>query len=277
MEAIGVNTSTSAATQIQAAGSANSYGSYTELIASTAADSEWCALKLGVGSTDNTFVVALATGAAASETDIIEIMFWSNGTVAPKKEIFFPLSISSGSRVSARMKSTTASRTVEVAGLLMTESNYGTFNEASLIGEDATNSAKGTQVDPGGTANTKGSWVELTSSTPHDFDFLIIHIGGDDNNATSQADALVDIGTGAAASETVIIPNISAVQTTNEANANNFTAFVDVPSGTRIAARAQCSINTVSAREMDVSITGIRLTAPSGGGGSSETAHVFAC
>lgn len=81
-----------------------------------------------------------------------------------------------------------------------------------------------------GAANTKGSWTELIASTPFECDALIVTA----NFAVTSC--LLDIGVGAAGSETVLIPDI--LSSSLLANLQTQIRFpVRVPAGARLAAR----------------------------------------
>ncbi len=102
----------------------------------------------------------------------------------------------------------------------------------------------GTILTANGSANTKGSWVTLI--TPNfDVSLLVINIGGTVASATVTG-ALVDIGTGAVASEVVLFPNLLggwAYQITNGHNiSKEIIVPCDIPANTRIAARVQSAV-----------------------------------
>ena len=115
-------------------------------------------------------------------------------------------------------------------------------------------------MDPGATANTKGSYAEITSSTSYDTRMLLIAFGGQGNLIRTNCRWLVDIATGSAGSETVIIADL-AVGSHNIGD-NVLPAYigpipVHIPAGTRIAARCQCDITDATDRLMDIALYGI--------------------
>lgn len=88
-----------------------------------------------------------------------------------------------------------------------------------------------------GTANVKGSYTQLISSTTLASSGIIVHCRGINNSM----DFLVDIAVGAAASEQVIIANI-LVSNPAGGSAQAFFFFpIYIPSGVRLSARAQSS------------------------------------
>ncbi len=107
----------------------------------------------------------------------------------------------------------------------------------AAIGLDAT-SSRGVTVTSGA-ANTKGSYAQLSASTPMDADGFHMHL----LPAGATADYLVDIALGGAGSEVVIVPDffmygnngsLSEIRTTSQ-------VYVPIPikAGTRVAARFQ--------------------------------------
>jgi hypothetical protein len=94
---------------------------------------------------------------------------------------------------------------------------------------------------PAGTsaAHTKGAWTELIASTSALTTALLVRVTGVANTATDTA-GLIDIGVGAAGSETAVIPNV-AVGGASSANDGGvyFMVPVKVASGSRISARYQ--------------------------------------
>lgn len=117
----------------------------------------------------------------------------------------------------------------------------------------------------GGAANTKGNWAELEDSTTADVTMMRVRVGDTSTSAT-QINALVDIGTGAAASESVIIANIQAGSadslTLVTAQSCDYWFPVNIPTGTRIAARCQ---DAVGSDVVQVSIELYSGSSPGGG------------
>ena len=83
-------------------------------------------------------------------------------------------------------------------------------------------------------AHTKGSWAQLIASTPSDASILRIAVSG---VTTTGADTstLLDLATGASGSEVAFASNIAI----GGNQANNLDIPLQIPSGTRIAARIQ--------------------------------------
>lgn len=111
----------------------------------------------------------------------------------------------------------------------------------------------GIAVTASASANTKGSWVELTSATAREAVGLLVNIG---RGHTAGADFLVDIGIGAAASETVLIPNLKGDNGSNLLGPGTIYIPIGVPAGTRLSARCQCTSASGISRVQVVAVYG---------------------
>ena len=114
------------------------------------------------------------------------------------------------------------------------------------------------RVEPGGTANTKGSYVEFAASTTFPIRRIIL---GSTVLSTSITNAtwLVDVAVGASGSEQVIVPDIPFAAGANQDQADPAViAFdVNIPAGSRIALRSQCSITDVNDRRINFALHGV--------------------
>lgn len=236
-------------TVITAAGSTNTKGSWTELIASTTSDC--CFLEvyivqesLGLYSVS----VDIGVGAAASEIVIIPDLYTSpsfNNFMQCKVQL--PMHIQAGTRIAARCQSSTASKTVAVHVIL----HNGCF-PWEVVGVDALNfnaaSTTGTTLTPDTTAGVKGSYSQLIASTARDYSGVFATW---DYSAGLRQQYKIDVAIGAAASEVIIIPDrqIYTGDTTNnvgvptDAIAIPFVP-IHIPAGQRVAARASTSKTT---------------------------------
>lgn len=109
-ETIGVSTATSFGTDVTPDGTINTKGAYAELIASTSINSNYVVVFCGNsdsnGQTNQSYLVDIATGSAASEVDeLINIPFVSNAVELDSQSYSFFHSISSGTRLSSRCQS----------------------------------------------------------------------------------------------------------------------------------------------------------------------------
>jgi hypothetical protein len=175
------------------------------------------------------------------------------------QSLALPLRVRSGAYVAVRCAASTASHVLNVA---ITGSSVGMkggtgYSRAVALYSAAT--SRGTAVDPGGTANTKGSWAQLVASTTKSVDSVYVMVGQNaDTTRTATATALLDIGVGASSSEFAMIPNIFMRWTTTldgpQINIGPLPCYI--PSGSRVVARAQCTDNVAGDRTMDVGIIG---------------------
>lgn len=115
----------------------------------------------------------------------------------------------------------------------------------------------GTEIDPGAAANTKGSWVEIEDSTTADFAGLVLvpSIRDANSKSTNNLSWLIDIGTGPAASETVLVGNINIVGDIPVPSPIRLP--ISVATGTRLAVRAQCNSTDPEDRVFDAVLIGI--------------------
>lgn len=203
----------------------------------------------------------VAIGAAGQEQIIIPDLLHTT-IRAPVWVYYFPIYMPAGVRVAARVQSTAADRVFDV--VLNTVSaefmaGYPLGGSVTTYGANAADSG-GVTVDPGGTAHTKGAWSEITSATTRPMRQVLIVIGGIANTTKTACTWLIDVGVGASGSETVLLSNLftRTNTTTDEIAPSIFGPFpVSIPTGTRIAARAQCSIIDASDRLFDMCIYGI--------------------
>lgn len=97
----------------------------------------------------------------------------------------------------------------------------------------------GTRATAGGSANTKGSWSQVTASLPHDAYGFWLTMAGTATSATS-TDGLLDIGIGAGGSEVVLVPDLLAgwLGTPTQGPRTLFIPIF-ITKGTRVAVRNQ--------------------------------------
>ena len=109
--------------------------------------------------------------------------------------------------------------------------------DTSYIYAGITSAGAATQLTSGA-INTKGSYVELTASTSADIAGFWLLI----NTANASANRyLIDIATGAAASEVVLVPDVYSQPGTLGAGDQVVFIPLNITSGTRVSARCQCN------------------------------------
>ena len=240
--------------------SASSWGSWTQLEASTSDDIYWLMPTL-VGS-GLPMYTQIAVGAASSEEVIIDSIpgysWYANEEV---NNPLLPIFIPKGSRIAARTRMYYYTNTIQV-GLL---AGYGGDHpvqgvafprKVQTYGVDPTSTSAtfgATQVQGSASANTKGSWYQIEGSTPVDTHWCSLFVAAAAQAGTDRG-LMVDIAKGAASSEEIILPDHwfgggSKVDFSH----NNWQSFpLYIPAGTRLSARCQSSVT--STNQNDVAI-----------------------
>lgn len=246
-------------------------GAWTQLIAATVQDANWAMFiiqipRLTSGSTGTAVAVDVGCGAGGSEIEIVPNLSCSAFNVCVAT-YFLPLAIPAGTRLAARASSNVLSDSCTMQVLLFDDA-YGSAGAGSSVDNYGffTSLNIGTQVDAGGAANLKGPYFQIVASTTNDISgfFLAYDTQNLSGSASVTAIAwLLDISIGAAASEVVILPNLSMAgyfQTTSTEIFNNTSPYyaIPIPAGTRIAARAQCSSAVTPERFLGLTFWGVR-------------------
>lgn len=247
------------------AGSANVKGSWAEITAATTDDINGFYLDICSDTITviSDYLMDIGIGSAGNEEIIIPDILYSIGLSLDLDfilKISFPIQIPAGTRIAARVQSTTGSNVARVSIAAMPH-----FLTAPIVGQEvftigaASADSGGIQVDPGGTANTKGSYVEMTSSTSEDFRAIMILQGQQANTNQRVNRVFFDVAVGASSSEEIILPDIVTRVLALEV-IDGLRDFIPVyiPAGTRLAIRAQSSDNNATDRLIDYVIYGLR-------------------
>lgn len=251
--------------------SANTKGSYTEIVSATPyASGRLVLVPIFATTSPRWIMVDLATGGAGAETVIVQNIPLS-AAAGGHVGWYLPIDVDipAGTRLAARCQTATGG-VVMYLQVFLEDRALGSVANPVTYGA-VTASTRGTQIDPGGTINTKGSYVQLTASTTADIDALAVLIG--EGNAESQTysaytDWKIDVATGAAGAETVVIADLWSVAqpTVNQPLPGAIRVPVTIAAGTRLAVRCQSSINTAGTRLLNVALIGIQEPAAAGGG-----------
>ena len=110
-----------------------------------------------------------------------------------------------------------------------------------------------TGLTPSSTANTKGSYSQLVTSTTYDIDFLEIVLCAD---YTAACGILVDIAIGSSGNETVIVSNLDVSLGNSNVVTQTYAFPISIPAGTRISARVQSSVGSISTNLVGVYVKG---------------------
>ena len=134
------------------------------------------------------------------------------------------------------------------------------MQQSVFVGRDTLERPKA--VYPSLTANTKGSWVELTAASTFDSGALTVNVP----YVFEGSDYLIDIGIGPAGSEQVLVSNLLVSAGSIGGSTAGVSVRIPLPiaSGIRIAARAQAT-GTSASRFARVGVHLEGNTAPAGG------------
>ena len=236
------------------------HGSWQQLEASTSEDS--FGLVLGFrASVACDVLIDLAVGASSSEQIIAPDLFHSRGNVTATQFYYVPGEVPAGTRLSVKFQSTSGSNSVRFTVHLLGQG----FMPSSPLGRIAaygpnTTDSGGVSIDPGATINTKGAWSEITSATTNDCFALEIAPGHQTNQTRQNSEWLFDVGVGAAGSEVAILSDIWMAGTAADVLIDQIVGRpipVNIPAGTRLAVRAQCSQNDAADRLFDCVLYGL--------------------
>lgn len=257
----GVNTANSGAINFNS-GAANTKGSWTELITSTAYTSYglFYTDRSSKAQNSNNFGGLIDVGIGGSGSESVIVPNLVTGFNQGGNSFFLPILIPAGSRISARAQNASATQPNSGVITLQPSHVWPVSGRATDYGS-VTASSGGTAM-PSGTlaANTKSAWQELVSSTTYPIRYVLPMIGGPNASSWSGSvgTSLVDIGVGASGSETVVVPNLSVSLSSSEIIfVGQSGAWLDIPVGSRIAARWQTSqTNPGSTDAVRVSVIG---------------------
>lgn len=255
-----LGTSNALGTAIAYSGSTNTKNAaWTQLVAATSFDASGFIVDAVLQNDGRQSLVDIAIGAAASEQIII-----ANLLVAPSRgyqyvQYYFPIPIPAGSRLAGKQQSNgTGSVYLSfnfIARNMLPSSPLGLI---TTYGADLTDSG-GTQIDPGGTADTEGAYSQITASATYPIKQLIMAIGQQSNTTQTSQTQMIDLAIGPA-TETPLISNLGyGVNTFSDVGSPIvYGPFdVDIPAATRLAVRSMCSINDATDRLFDVIIYGV--------------------
>lgn len=264
----------SQAQDMQPSASANTKGSWVNLMAggspavpsATSFAYEAITIDFGQNSTASPYLFDLGIDDGAGNIFVIaENLKFSCDKVANEMgfSLHLPLHVPAGSVLYGRCQCQTASASFFEPDMWGHDTGLGGVPGFSrCVALFTPSGSRGVTIDPGTTANTKGAWIELISAAPNDIAAMFAMTGyGGDAGRTADATMLVDIGIGSAGNEYVVYPNMLicwGATRDGPANCPMVPPFAaNIPAGTRVAARAQCSINTSGDRLIDLSVYGL--------------------
>lgn len=242
-------------------GASNSKGSYVELCSALPFD---CILNLiNISGGEYEHLLDFAIGAAGSELIIVENIAWSCASLNIQNFSYpVPIPLAAGTRLSIRGQVNDGStRLTEWALELISINNFaGTPAGTKFItlGADTSDSG-GTQVDPGGTNHTYGSYVELASSLEYPLIGFYLHIGTQ-GNKRSNTYWYLDVAIGSAGNEQPILSRFPVhFRETDDKIVQPITGVLPLPiaAGERVSIRAMCDSTATPQRYLDVVFYGL--------------------
>src|SRR5262245_61767637 len=238
-------------TSITSGASASTKGAWTQLIAATAFDAYFIVIAFnGLGAANNAWraCVDIGIGAATEEVLIADLLGGlapsQGGTTVngPAKQWAFPLYIPAGSRLTGRYASDRTGFASFLAIWLYGGHGYPPFRVGTKVTTYGTGTVPaGTAITPGA-SGAEGAWAQLVASSSEDHFALFPSFQVNDGSMNNRAFG-VDIGVGAATEEEVA-GNYWFGTTSDEVTMGPFPAmptWADVPAGSRLSMRAQCS------------------------------------
>jgi len=274
-----VATTPNTITTITSSASTNTKGSYAEIVASTGFACNSLYVAVPTTAPDNQYyLLDIATGAAAAETVVIQDMILNglNNTSADGGSLtFYPLAIAASTRISGRCQCSVASQTLGVAVTLVAAGD--TPGCASFVANGAaTGTSQGTTIDPGAVADTKGAYSVLTASLAAVAQYMTLMFTPNANSVPNNFIWAVDLATGAAASEVILIPDMrirAATTTPTKLTGYLYHFPTYIAASTRLAMRASCSGTDTTDRKFQTAA--YTATAPAETSGGESAAAFF--
>lgn len=243
-----------------------------ELVASTPED--WSGFMIQAIAVAQPGIGFVAVGAVGAETIIANFQVYGYGF---KTELFFPISIAAGMRVSfAVCGATTQNATAYLTGYPksmfpavpgITKCEAGPFD---LSGSSTTYS-QGAFIDPPATINTKSAWTEASrleysgnilqgNALPYQYKFLGLQFWAiPTSSATDNWLSVVDVARGAVGEEVLLVENMH-IRAAPTSSIINFLPILwlpwNRPAGDRISWRIQH--NKTTAKRMSLFLYGLR-------------------
>lgn len=237
-------------------GGANTKGSWVGVIDPTSEDCYALSIMIPNTTVVRDYLIDIGIGGAGAEVAVVaNLLHTSTNAGQVGSQLIVPLFIKKGARVSTRGQCNVATQNLQIHVTTLTRKQYLEQPLTCDTYGAATGDSGGVSVDPGATINTKGAWSELTASASRRITQLCVRIGGQANTTRAVNQWAWDIGIGGAGSEVVLIPDLFLYcHTTNDIPTPDvWGPFpVEIPAGTRIAARCQCTINDAADRLIDV-------------------------
>jgi len=209
-------------------------GAYVELIASTTFASTWMILQVFSRFTGGPVLLDLAIGAMGSEVIILDDQYtaWRNvsGGSGRGSSLSFPMTVPLGSRISVRVSDTNVA--------VVHEMTLTISDETRPVAVSSSSDSSGVVIVSAGVVDTYGAWAELIASTTLRRRWIVVSMFQD----IAFRPAELDIGIGSAGNEVPIMKDLPFQKSDGDDGVSSSVYFslpIDVPAGTRIAARVK--------------------------------------
>ena len=241
----------SAGTAVTSSGSANAYGSWTQIHAGLTYPSEWVVLNFNNNYSNNSnrnSYVDIGIGPDSSNVTVVaEKLCGGFATLIIGRMYTFPLRIPPDTIIWARHQCASAS----TSGYVQFTAFGGNANPATIpaVGRvvclgATTASTVGTSISVGA-SGAEGSWTQIVSSTTDDYGGLMI--GGiftTDTSVTSLGCYTFDASIGASGQELTVGENLTqnfVVDGNEKIWSFSNATFAGIPVGSRLCVRGSCS------------------------------------
>ena len=253
---VGQVSASTSGTVLTSSASANAKGSYSQITSATPFHAAGIMVHV-VKVTNNTsdYLIDLAVGGSGSEQVIINNLLHAP-VGFPGSTYFFPISIPSGTRLSARLQGTAASRQ---AWIFITLTNgHESYSRVATWGADITDSS-GLAIDGGGTAHTKGTYAQLTSATDFAIKKLLFVVGNQVQASRAATNFLWDFAVDIGGNKQIMLADIP-LHNQSSGNPSPWVLGpydVILPAASNLYARTQSSVTATASRQFDLVAYGI--------------------
>lgn len=261
---ISAGTAKSSAGGTVTAGVVNTKGAYVAIAPSIPFDVDevWINTKVHlVQAFSRYFLYDIAIGTPGAEVTIADNICLSPNSNQYGHSVYLPFTIPQGQNISCRTQSNGAGAILSVSFVLGAHgfANFSSHSRMKTYGA-LTATSRATMVSPGGVANTKGAWSQITASTTEDITAIEL-IMNDETNLTGLAvqGYLMDVGVGAAGQEQVVIPDLDLVTGSPSSTLSPLSIGpmnISIPARSRIAVRAQTGNSNTLQNPIGVVIIG---------------------
>lgn len=241
---------------VASAGSGHTKGTWT-VLGTAPWDADGFFLRLGSATgaiTDHLTDIGIGRAGGADRILIENLLYTGVQNAASPVYTHIPLGVRAGESLVARTQSGTASDSLGLSARFVAGGIAALMRceEARTYGANLADSG-GTQIDPGGSATTKGAWVELAANLELEAKMLLLNLGNLANSVETNQNAYFDLGWGQDPLADIRVPDIYF--RTNAADDGIDHAwhdfFVTACAGDRISMRASSSTTDATDRLLD--------------------------